>query len=117
MVIAAVLTLVIAAGCAAYVAALRRAQAHLLATGELYRGGTERLESALELSDWVERVGIGAALLGVLFSGLATDEPLLAVLAALGDALAVALIAVRTNTARKEHDSAVKEALEQIARS
>jgi hypothetical protein len=117
MVIAAGIALVLTAACAVWVAGVRRAQAKMLASGELYRGGHERLEVALEQSQWVERVGIGMGLLAVLFSGLAADEPLATFLVVLADVLAVTLIALRTRSARKDHDTAVREALEQIARS
>jgi hypothetical protein len=117
MVIAAGVALVLTAVCAAWVAGTRRAQDRMLAAGELYRGGHERLEAALEQSRWVEKVGIGMGLLAVLFSGVAYGEPLATFLVVLADVLAVTLIALRTQASRKGQDVAVREALERIARS
>lgn len=117
MVIAAGVALVLTAVCAVWVAGVRRAQDRMLASGELYRGGHERLETALEQSRWVEKAGIGVALLAVLFSGLATGEPLVAFLVVVADILAVTLIALRTQVSRRHQEVAVREALDQIARS
>lgn len=117
MVIAAGVALVLTAVCALLVAGARRARDRMLASGELYRGGHERLEAALEQSRWIEKVGLGMALLAVLFSGLAYGDGLATFLVVLADILAVTLIALRTQVARKEQDVAVREALEKIARS